>query len=58
MSIDGEMLNTVLLQYEVPQGFLLGPSLFTIYVRGLASLLDAHDVIYHFYADDGYFYNI
>ena len=56
VNIDGALSDTVPLQYGVPQGSLLGLILFTIYTCSLASLLDAHGVKYHFYADDTRFY--
>ena len=56
VNIDGMMSDAVPLQYGVPQGSLLGPVLFTIYTSSLASILDAHGVKYHFYADDTQFY--
>ena len=56
VNIDGVMSDPVPLQYGVPQGSLLGPVLFTIYTSSLASLLAAHGVKYHFYADDTQFY--
>ena len=44
------------LQYDVPQGSVLGPVLFTVYAGTLAFLLKAHGVSYHFFADDTQLY--
>ena len=44
------------LQYDVLQGSVLGPVLFTVYTGTFAFLLEAHGVSYHFFADDTQLY--
>ena len=41
------------LNYSIPQGSVLGPSLFSIYIRPIADLIKKFpNIHYHIFADD------
>ena len=55
-SVGASLSEPVHLQIDVPQGSVLGPILFTLYTSSLATLLEAHNVAYHFCADNTQIY--
>lgn len=44
------------LQYGVPQGHVLGPALFCMYMSPLADILRNRNMMFHLYADDSQLY--
>ena len=55
--VDGVKSANHVLNYGVPQGSVLGPALFTVYMKPLSSIIARFNFSYHFYADDSQIYN-
>ena len=50
--VDGKYSNNKIVTKGVPQGSILGPILFTVYLLPLYGLLKSMNIPYHIYADD------
>ena len=56
VNINGTLSPENAVRYGVPQGSVLGPLLFTLYVAPLGSIAQKHGIDVNFYADDTQLY--
>ena len=54
--VENERSSSLCLRYGVPHGFVLGPTLFSVYTAPLADVIKQHNMSYHFYAVDTQIY--
>jgi hypothetical protein len=58
ITVEGRSSKAFELTCGVPQGSVLGPILFSIYISPLGGVIKSHNIDYHMYADDNELYII
>ena len=56
--INGFFSSSQQQKFGIPQGSIIGPQLFTYYIRHIGHILSQHSIKYHIYADDIQMYTI
>ena len=52
VSLSNDCSDFIPVQLDVPQVSVLGPILFTMYIKPLSAIIDSHSIIHHSFADE------